>query len=135
MGDSGIPTHSDICNNIPISVTNSDNLTRFLFFLFSRKLTNFAGVSTKLWKTIRHNRWKVRKKLINYLSKNSKKCEDIGIQIPILVGKMYLRPFSKINKLIAIFAKKRVGIPECPILLHLERLVGETIFLTFSATV
>ena len=110
----GIPTHSDICKNIPISVPNSDNLTRFLSFWFCRKLTNFACVTSRFYDTNMHNRWNLRNKKINNLFKN---CENIGVQIPILGGKMYFRPFSKINKLIAIFNNKRVGIPESPILL------------------
>ena len=37
-----------------------------------------------------------KKKIITFI-KTLKKCEDIGIQIPILGGKMYFRPFLKIN--------------------------------------
>ena len=52
MRDSKIPAHSDICNNIPVSVTNSYNLTRFESFWFVATLQIFSSYAVDSVKQI-----------------------------------------------------------------------------------
>ena len=48
VAHSGVPTHSDVCNKTPMSLTNSVNLTRFLNTIWPNKIIFYFGINQTL---------------------------------------------------------------------------------------